>query len=70
MSKNQQTICILSISSDIGMGIAQRYLQAGHRVIGTYRSAKMIHELQSHPQCHLIHCDIARKDSISEFLEE
>ena len=70
MSKKQQTIFILSISSDIGMAIAQRYLESGHRVIGTYRSKKIIQQVQDHPFCHLINCDLTQKDSIFKLFEE
>ncbi len=70
MKKKEQTIFILSISSDIGMAITQRYLKAGHRVIGTYRSRKIIDQVQGHPRCHLIPCDIYRRESIRNFLKE
>ena len=66
MASLQKTIFILSISSDIGLYLAKRYLAEGHRVIGTFRSSENLKELQGNDRCHLIRCDIRKSKEIKE----
>jgi len=64
-----KTILILSVSSDIGLFLAKKYLSSGHRVIGTYRSAQAVKAVAGHPNCHLFACDIHEPRNLSEFVE-
>lgn len=69
MLDSPKTILILSVSSDIGSFLAQKYLSSGHRVIGSYRSTQMIKALTQHPHCHLFACDIHDPQSLFLFVE-
>lgn len=68
MSDLKKTIFILSISSDIGTYLAKRYLEEGHRVIGTFRSKENLKDLQGRACCHLIPCDVRKKEDIRAML--
>jgi NAD(P)-dependent dehydrogenase (short-subunit alcohol dehydrogenase family) len=57
MSGNQ-TVFILSASSDIGYGLMERYLDQGAQVIGTYRNLGSLEKLKDHPRAQLIHLDL------------
>lgn len=63
-----KTVLILSISSDIGLELARRYLAHGYTVVGTYRQYGRLQEVAAHPRCHLFSCDVSRKDSVRKFL--
>jgi len=69
MPDQHKTVLILSVSSDIGLFLAQRYLSSGHSVIGTYRSTQTIKGLTQYPNCHLFACDIHEPRSLSAFVE-
>ena len=68
--KNKKVVVIVSITSDIGIALAKRYSQDGYTIVGTYRSTKLLSELDDVPDCHLFSCDIGVKTSISEFAKE
>jgi NAD(P)-dependent dehydrogenase (short-subunit alcohol dehydrogenase family) len=70
MPDSPQTILILSVSSDIGLFLARKYLLSGHRVIGTYRSARTVQSIAEHPNCRLLACDIHEPRSLSEFVQQ
>jgi NAD(P)-dependent dehydrogenase (short-subunit alcohol dehydrogenase family) len=70
MPDSPKTILILSVSSDIGLFLAQQYLSLGHRVIGTYRSDQAVKTLSKNPQCHLLACDIHEPHSLTSFVEQ
>lgn len=65
---NKKTVFILSITSDIGTAIAERYAAAGHRVVGTYRTNAHLEQLSKIPELQLFQCDLESKDSIADFL--
>ncbi len=56
---------IISISSDIGLSMAERWLAAGAEVVGTYRTINHGLERLSALGAHLIHCDLADRASIA-----
>jgi len=62
---NQKTVIILSISSDIGMHLATKYLEQGCRVIGTYRSEGNVAVLNGIKDCVLIKCDFSKSADIA-----
>lgn len=59
---------IIGISSDIGKALAERYLQDGFTVVGTYRNQDMVSSLFGLPRLHLYHCDIQDPPSILNFM--
>lgn len=63
-----KTVLILSVSSDIGLELAKRYLADGYAVVGTYRAYGRLDEIAPHPHCHLFACDVSSKKSIKRFL--
>lgn len=65
----QKTIIILSISSDIGVYMAKKYLAQGHRVIGSFRTKKHVHSLLNQKNCVLIPCDFSKPKSIKQFCD-
>ena len=66
--KSRKTVFILSVSSDIGLDLAKRYLRSGHRIIGTYRSFAQLAGISSHPRCHLFRCDITQAKDVSSLV--
>ncbi len=62
----QQTIVILSITSDIGNYLAQQYASRGWQVIGTYRTPQHLHNLPNQHYYHLIKCDVTKKADITK----
>lgn len=71
MKKVRPIVIILSISSDIGMVLAKRYLKDGFRVIGTYRtfSDKLL-DIQKEKSCSLISCDITDPKAVKSLVEK
>ncbi len=69
ISREKPTVFILSISSDIGLFLARKYLERGCRVIGTYRSPEALVELKALKGCELFQCDISRKDNVDELVQ-
>lgn len=65
---SKKAVLIISISSDIGLYLAKKYLEDGMTVIGTYRKYGRLKEINSFQSCHLFPCDITNKKSIRDFL--
>ena len=69
MPQTPKTVLILSVSSDIGSFLAQKYLSSGHRVIGSYRSEETVKALAQAPHCHLFSCDVHDPKSLEAFVQ-
>jgi len=69
-SAAERTVVIISITSDIGIALAKRYAKDGYAIIGTYRSTKLLRQLDGIKNCRLFYCDISDKKSISRFIGE
>jgi short-subunit dehydrogenase len=67
--KVNKTVIILSISSDIGLELAIRYIKDGYRVVGTYRKSGSIAKFKSNPGIELIACDIHEKKDILNLVQ-
>lgn len=61
---NQGVIFLSSITSDIGIAMAKKYVSQGYIVAGTYRSRKLLPELSDIPSDRLWFCDFADRGSI------
>jgi NAD(P)-dependent dehydrogenase (short-subunit alcohol dehydrogenase family) len=61
----QPTVFILGGSADIGVELASRYLDAGCRVVLTYRRREALERLAGRPGFAAIACDVASPDSIA-----
>ncbi len=70
MPPSKKTVFLSSISSDIGIALAKRYAEEGYRVAGTYRSKELLSELKSIPNGHLFYCDLTKKESIRDSIEQ
>lgn len=66
----QKTAILISISSDIGTELAERYSKQGYKIIGTYRSTINLNRLKQIPNCYLFFCDINDKKSVDKFIED
>lgn len=62
--KKQEVVFLSSITSDIGIAMAKRYHATGRVVAGTFRSTKLLPELQEIPAARLFFCDLADRRSI------
>lgn len=69
-NRKKPVVVILSISSDIGLELAKKYLTDGYQVVGTYRSFDCLSEIEKSPFCKLIYCDISKEESIKEFIHQ
>lgn len=70
-NQEKKTIFILSLTSDIGIALATRYLKEGHQVIGTYRTEKHLELLKEiSKECKLYHCNIDDKSSVEDLIHE
>jgi len=67
---NKKVVIIISISSDIGLDLAKKYSELGYKIIGTYRSTKLLDELKSIPNCYLFKCEMLDKESINSFVKD
>lgn len=65
---DRKTFLILSISSDIGLYMAEQYLAEGHRVIGSYRTLKHVKPLLKRKNCLLIPCEFSKPQSVRNFI--
>lgn len=65
MGHMSRTVFILGGSSDIGRALILRYLQAGYRVAGTYRTPAGVAGLGDHPGLYLYHCDAGDTVSVA-----
>jgi NAD(P)-dependent dehydrogenase (short-subunit alcohol dehydrogenase family) len=63
-AEKQRVVFLSSITSDIGVAMAKRYVAAGSVVAGTYRATKLLPELSEIPAEHLFFCDLADRESI------
>ena len=68
--ENKRVIFIISITSDIGTALAERYAKKGYKIIGTYRSTNNLDKLKKIPNSHLFYCDLSNKTSVRNFIEE
>jgi len=68
--KDKKVIAIISVTSDIGKALAERYLNRGDIVIGTYRSNTGLEDLTEKENCHLLPCDLSNPKSIRNFSNE
>lgn len=59
---------IISISSDIGLALADKWLKEGYEVHGTYRTKSK--KLVDQKNLHLYHCDLSKKESIKNIIKE
>ncbi len=60
----QRVVFLSSITSDIGIALAKRYIADGCIVAGTYRSKKLLPELSDIPGDRLFFCDFDDRSSI------
>lgn len=67
--KDKRVIALVSMTSDIGTAITERYTKRGDTVIGTYRSDKILDKLTKLENCHPVYCDLSDKESIHKFAE-
>jgi short-subunit dehydrogenase len=71
MKTTRPTVFILSVSSDIGIVLAQRYLKDNFRVIGTYRTfSDRLLPLQKEKLCTLITFDITDPSALKNLREK
>lgn len=63
-------VFLSSITSDIGIALALRYLRDGFTVAGTYRSRTLLPQLAAIPQQHLFYCDLADPTSVESAARE
>ncbi len=64
-----KTCIIISITSDIGKALAERYSRDGYEIIGTYRSSENLVKILKNDY-RFYHCDIDSKASIIQFMHE
>jgi len=64
-----KNVFILGIGSGIGEALAERYLNAGYCVAGTYRHKKSVKGLLAKRDVRLFKCDIGRKSSVRDCVE-
>lgn len=69
-SAEKKVIFFLSLTSDIGIALAQRYAAEGHTIVGTYRTEKHLALLKDIPNCHVLYCDVADPASIRQCVAE
>lgn len=70
VSPSKKVVTLISITSDIGTALAERYSKQGHTIIGTYRSTNTLDKLRKISNCHLFYCDIENKKNVHEFINE
>jgi short-subunit dehydrogenase len=68
--ENKKTVAIISVTSDIGTALAEKYSEKGDIIIGTYRSKEKLEELTKIKNCYLFPCDISDKESVKNLAEE
>jgi len=61
-----KNIFILGVGSDIGAALAKYYINQGHQVFGTYRTASSIKSISASKNIHLFKCDLADKSGIKK----
>lgn len=68
-NNKRPVVLIISITSDIGYDLANRYISHGYIVIGTYRSKKSLSKLNKLENCYLLYLDLEKKKSINDFIK-
>jgi NADP-dependent 3-hydroxy acid dehydrogenase YdfG/2-polyprenyl-3-methyl-5-hydroxy-6-metoxy-1,4-benzoquinol methylase len=69
--QHKKVIIIISVSSDIGTALAERYSKQGYTIIGTYyKSTTNISKLKQIPNCYLFFCNINDKETVDVFFED
>lgn len=66
----KKTVFILSVSSDIGTHLAEKYLRRGFTVVGTYRTKTNVQDLQGLPNCVLFKCDLGKRADLDRFVRQ
>lgn len=64
-SSSAPVVFLSSITSDIGIALAQRYARDGYIVTGTYRSTDLLPSIQDIPGIQLFYCDLGDPASIA-----
>lgn len=62
--KEQKTVFIAAISSDIGRALAELYIAEGWLVAGTFRNEASLGSLRGHPGARLLPCDVSQASDI------
>ncbi len=70
MADSLPTVVIISVSSDIGTSMAQRWLECGWQIFGTYRTPSASLASLSDSHFHLFHCDLAEIESVKNACDE
>jgi short-subunit dehydrogenase len=69
MSLTRPTVFILSVSSDIGFYLAEKFLQNGSDVIGTYRTLRPVNVRTRLQGCTLLPCDISKINEVRRLVK-
>ena len=70
MNKDHKKAIIVSVSSDIGTAMAQRWLERGWHIFGTYRTCSASVTNLSDSGIQLFHCDLSKPESIKNACNE
>lgn len=70
INQDSKVVFISSISSDIGIGLANRYHRDGFEVFGTYRSEKLLYQLKNIEKENLFFCDLSDRESIEKSIDK
>lgn len=70
LKPSKKNVFILGIGSDIGRALAERYLNDGYSVMGTYRHKSSVKNLLSRRDIHILKCDIAKRSSVKWCVEK
>lgn len=68
-TKNFKTCVLISITSDIGKALAEKYSKKDYAIVGTYRTENKLDELKKIPNCHLFYCDIHDYKTTDDFVQ-
>lgn len=66
MESKKRTAFILGVTADIGLGIAERLLEDGWRVVGAGRDPMRVYALRSNADFAFIPCDLADPGSVRD----
>lgn len=69
-ASGNKVVFISSITSDIGIALAQRYSKDGYTVAGTYRSRNQLGELTGLPGCRLYYNDLGDPQSVRQAISD
>lgn len=62
--QHQPTAFVLAASADIGLGLSERLIEDGWRVVGTGRRSDRLEALQGRPEFEYLPCDLNERSSI------